>query len=63
MKILMILAAVIVAFFVVTFGIYWFNLDSKLVKALFPAMTKHYDSLQRDRRLYREVRRRCNEIV
>ena len=51
MKILMILAAVIVAFFVVTFGIYWFNLDSKLVKALFTAMTKHYDSLQRDRRL------------
>lgn len=51
MKILMILAAIIVGFFVVTFGIYWFNLDSKLVKALFPAMTKHYDSLQRDRRL------------
>ena len=51
MKILIILLAAAAAFFLITFGIYWFNLDSKLVKAIFPAMTKHYDSLQRDRRL------------
>lgn len=51
MKILMILAIVIVAFFVLTFGIYWFNLDSKLVKAIFPAMTRHYDNMERDRKL------------
>lgn len=51
MKILIILAAVIAAFFVITFGIYWFNLDSKLVHAIFPAMTKHYDGLKRGRRL------------
>ena len=51
MKIVLILAAIVIAFFVVTFGIYWFNLDSKLVKVLFPVMTKHYDNLKRDRRL------------
>ena len=51
MKILIILLAAAAAFFLVTFAIYWFNLDSKLVKAIMPAMTKHYDGLQRDRRL------------
>ena len=51
MKILLIILAAIAAFFVITFGIYWFNLDSKLVHAISPAMTKHYDSLKRDRKL------------
>ena len=51
MKVLIILAIVVVCFFIVTFGIYWFNLDTKLVKAIFPAMEKHYDNLPRDKRL------------
>ena len=51
MKFLIILLAAAAAFFVITFAIYWFNLDSKLVKAIIPAMTKHYDGLKRDRRL------------
>lgn len=51
MKILMILLGIVIGFFVITFAIYWFNLDSKLVKVLFPVMTKHYDGLKRDRRL------------
>ncbi len=51
MKILIILLVVLAAFFVITFGIYWFNLDSKLIHKLFPVMTKHYDSMQRDKRL------------
>ena len=51
MKILLILLAAVIAFFVITFGIYWFNLDSKLVHAISPAMTKHYDNLKRDRKL------------
>ena len=51
MKVLIILLAAAAAFFIITFGIYWFNLDSKLVHAIFPAMTKHYDKLERDRRL------------
>ena len=51
MKILLILLCIAAAFFVVTFGIYWFNLDSKLVKALLPALERHYDNMPRDRRL------------
>ena len=51
MKIVLILLGIILAFFLLTFAVYWFNLDSKLVKAIFPAMTKHYDGLKRDRRL------------
>ena len=51
MKVLIILAIVILAFFIVTFGIYWFNLDTKLVKAIFPVMTRHYDNMERDRKL------------
>lgn len=47
----MIIAIVIVAFFVVTFLIYWFNLDSKLVKAIWPVMTRHYDNMARDKKL------------
>ena len=51
MKILIILLAAVAAFFLITFGIYWFNLDSKLVRVISPAMTKHYDNLQRDRKI------------
>ena len=49
MKVLIILAIVILAFFIITFGIYWFNLDTKLV--IFPVMTRHYDNMERDRKL------------
>lgn len=51
MKVLMIVAIIVLAFFGITFGIYWFNLDTKLVKAIFPAMTRHYDNMERDRKL------------
>ena len=51
MKMLMILLGVVLVFFVITFAIYWFNLDTKLVSAIFPGMTKHYDKMERDRRL------------
>ena len=51
MNVLIILVIAVLCFFLLTFGIYWFNLDSKLVKAIFPAMEKHYDNLPRDRRL------------
>lgn len=51
MKALIIIAIVIVALFVLTLLIYWFNLDSKLVKSLEKTMMKHYDNLKRDRKL------------
>ena len=40
-----------VIFFVVTFTIYFFNLDMKATTALEPLFTKHYDSIPRDRYL------------
>lgn len=51
MDILLIILAVIVAFFVVTFLIYWFNLDMKLVRKVYDALQKHYDNMKRDRKL------------
>ena len=51
MKILLIIAIVIAVFFVLTMLVYWFNLDTKLVKLLEKPMMKHYDNLQRDRRI------------
>ena len=38
-------------FFAFTVIAYWFNLDTKLVKAIEKPMTKHYDNMQRDHRL------------
>ena len=51
MKILLIIAVIIAAFFVLTLLIYWFNLDTKLVKLLEKLMMKHYDNIKRDRRI------------
>ncbi len=39
------------AFFGLTFTIYWFNLDMKLVRKIYDALQKHYDNLKRDKRL------------
>lgn len=39
------------ALFLVTVIVYWFNLDTKLVRALEQPLMKHYDSLPRDHRL------------
>lgn len=35
-------------FFVVTFTVYFFNLDMKLTAALEPIFLKHYDRIERD---------------
>lgn len=40
-----------VIFFVVTFGVYFFNLDMKLMALIEPILTKHYDRIKRDRHL------------
>ena len=42
---------VLLLLFVSVVAIYWFNLDTKLVKALEKPMTRHYDDLPRDHRL------------
>ena len=51
MEIFLIVLAVIVGFFLVTFAIYWFNLDMKLVRKVYDLLGKHYDNMKRDKKL------------
>ena len=50
-KILLILLAVLVGFFVLTFLVYFFNLDMKLMAAVHPFLLKLYDRRKRERKL------------
>ena len=50
-KIFLIILIVIAAFIVITFAVYWFNLDMKLINKLYFALQKHYDNMKRDNRL------------
>lgn len=51
MKALKKTAAIISALFGFTVIVYWFNLDTKLVKLLEKPMMKHYDNIKRDHKL------------
>ena len=51
LKILGIAALIAVIFCVVTFTVYFFNLDMKLTAALEPLFLKHYDKIKRDKHL------------
>ena len=51
LKIILIVLAVVVGLFLLTFAVYFFNLDMKLTSALEPLFTKHYDKIKRDRHL------------
>ena len=51
MKFLKAVLAILLFLFASVVAIYWFNLDTKLVKALEKPMTRHYDCLPRDHRL------------
>ena len=51
LKALEIILIVLVCLFLLTVIIYWFNLDTKLVKALEKTFTKHYDNMERDKKL------------
>lgn len=51
LKALIIILIVIAAFFVVTFTVYYFNLDMKLVRKVYDLLGKHYDNMEKDRRL------------
>lgn len=51
MKLLKILAKLILALLVfigVTFTIYWFNADMKLVRFVYEKLQPHYDNMNRD---------------
>ena len=46
-KLLLKLAVVVLGFFVVTFTVYIFNLDMKLMAVIAPWLEKWYDNLER----------------
>lgn len=51
MDIILIILGVILALFLITFAIYWFNLDMKLVRVIYDCLQKHYDKMKRDKKL------------
>ncbi|MDD6728322.1 MAG: hypothetical protein PUE08_03765 [Eubacteriales bacterium] len=51
LKALLIILIVIAVLFILTFTIYWFNLDMKLVRKIYDLLGKHYDNLEKDRKL------------
>ena len=50
-KILKVFIAIAFTFLAITVLVYWFNLDTKLVKLIEKPMMKHYDNMKRDSRL------------
>lgn len=50
-KALIIIAIVLLCLFAVTFIIYFFNLDMKLVRFVYDKLGKHYDNQEKDRKL------------
>lgn len=51
LKALIIVLIVIAALFVLTFSIYYFNLDMKLIRKIYELLGKHYDNIEKDRKL------------
>ena len=52
MEIILIIFAVIAALFLITFAIYWFNLDMKLVRIVYDWLWKNrYDKMKKDKKL------------
>lgn len=51
LKAIIIILIVLVALFALTFAIYYFNLDMKLVRKIYDALGKHYDNMEKDRKL------------
>lgn len=51
MKALIIIAIILAVLFVLTFTIYFFNLDMKLVRFVYEKLQGHYDNLEKDKKL------------
>ena len=52
MDVILIILGVIFALFVITFAIYWFNLDMKLIRAVYDWLSKNrYDKMKKDKKL------------
>ncbi len=46
-----IVLGVILSLFIITFTIYFFNLDMKLIRKVYDLLGKHYDTMKRDKKL------------
>ena len=51
MDIFLIILAVVACFFLLSFAVYWFNLDMKLIRKVYDLLQKHYDKMKRDKKL------------
>ena len=51
MDVILIILGIILALFLITFAIYWFNLDMKPVRVVYDWLQKHYDNMKRDKKL------------
>ena len=52
MNVIFTIIAVILALFVITFAIYWFNLDMKLIRVVYDWLWKNrYDKMKKDKKL------------
>ena len=51
LHVILIIAIVLVCLFVLSFIVYFFNLDMKLTAAIEPLMQKHIDKIERDTHL------------
>lgn len=51
LNVIIIIAIVLAALFVLSFIVYFFNLDMKLLAAFEPILLKHYDKIDRDQHL------------
>lgn len=52
MDVILIILGVILALFVITFVIYWFNLDMKLIRVVYDWLWKNrYDKMKKDKKL------------
>ncbi len=51
LHVLLIIAIVLASLFVLSFIVYFFNLDMKLTSAIEPLLSKHYDKIKRDSHL------------
>lgn len=51
LKALLIILIVIAVLFALTFCIYFFNLDMKLIRKVYDMLDKHYDNIEKDRKL------------
>ena len=51
MEVVLIILGVILALFLITFAIYFFNLDMKLIRKVYDLLGKHYDNMKMDKKL------------